>query len=497
MTQEDLRLAYEKQSQELAFYKKIVEAQSSFVFIFNSSFIISDIIMASTAQLLHTREELIGIDGRNIYSPSVSELYIENISICLNENKTRDIEYPLEADGQTYYFKARLVPVGGDKVMAIIRDITDRIQRMAELKQAIIESEEADKAKTVFLSNMSHEIRTPLNAIVGFSDLLTSTDDKEEIELYRNLIKNNTSQLLQLVNEVLDLSRMESGKMEMDFAPHSLTELIIEAHMVHSLKIPEGVELRLELPEDNIMVQTDRNRFMQVMSNLISNAIKNTEKGSITLRLESDGDWAHISVTDTGRGIPANKLKVIFDRFEKVNDFVPGAGLGLSICQSIVELLGGQIKVSSVEGSGSTFSVYLREHAEVVRQRSIGKRPRILITCDNEVDSSDINSVMADDYEVLWAETEADVYDKLFYCKPDILVLDMAFCGNETAALNIIDYIHKEMLKIPIIVTTSHLRYSEQQKARRAGCRRILSKPYAPSQLKDIADVYKGVKRGS
>lgn len=489
MTQEELQLAYEKLSEKFAIYKKIVETQSSFIFFFDRDFILRDIIMSSSGQLLHSREELIGIDGRKIYSPKVSELYIENINICLKEKKNREIEYPLEVDGQTYYFKARIVQLSENEVMAIIRDITDRMQRTAELHQAKIEAEEADKAKTVFLSNMSHEIRTPLNAIVGFSELLITTNDKDEITTYRNLIKSNTSQLLQLVNEVLDLSRMESGKMEMDFAAHSLTELVAEAHMVHSLKIPKGVELCLEVPEENIMVMTDRNRFMQVMSNLITNAIKNTEKGSITLRLESDGYWAKISVIDTGRGIPENKLKTIFERFEKVNDFVPGAGLGLSICQNIVELLGGKIKVSSVEGSGSTFSVYLREHVEVVRQRSIGERPRILITCDADIDSSDINSVMADDYEVLWADTEADVYDKFFYCKPDMLVVDMSFCGSETA-INIIKYVREDMINIPIIVTTGQLQYSEQQIARHAGCRRILSKPYAPSQLKDIADIY-------
>lgn len=489
MTQQELQQAYEKQTAELELYKKIVEAQSSFIFIFDSDFILCDVIMSSSAQLLHTREELIGTDGRMIYSPEVSELYIENIKECLLENKKREIEYPLQSEGLVYYFKARLVPLDNGKVMAIIRDITDRMMQFSELHQAKIASEEAGKAKTVFLSNMSHEIRTPLNAIVGFSELLTDSDNEEEKVIYKDLIKKNTAQLLQLVNEVLDLSRMESGKMEMNFAEHSLTELLIETHMVHSLKIPSGIELKLELPEENIMVMTDRNRFLQVMSNFVSNAIKNTTEGSITLKLESDGEWARASVIDTGRGIPKDHIKTIFDRFEKVNDFVPGAGLGLSICKSIVDQLGGKIDVESEEGVGSTFSVSLREHVDFIRQRSAGERPRILISKDNDVDCDDITKVLSEDYEVLWAENKEEVMDKLYYLKPDLLVLDIAF-GGEATSLDLVSYVRTEAFNIPIIVTIEQLQYALQQKARHAGCRRILSKPYAPGQLKALADIY-------
>lgn len=489
MTTEDLLKENGVLKQALGQYKKIVESLSNFVFVFDKDFVIRDVIMSSSAQLLHTRDELLGADGRLIYSPEVSELFIENIQECLSDGKQREIEYPLESDGQVYYFQARLVPYLDNLVMAIIHDITDRVLRFKELQKAKKDSEEADKAKTVFLSNMSHEIRTPLNAIVGFAELLVGTDDSEEKAIYKEIIQKNTAQLLQLVEEVLDLSRMESGKIEMNFAEYSLVELLLEIHMVHSVKMPKDVELLIDIPDENIMVRTDRNRFVQVISNFLSNAIKNTSSGSITLKLEDLDGWAKVSVVDTGRGIPAERLATIFNRFEKVNDFLAGAGLGLSICQTIVEMMGGKIGVESEEGKGSAFSVMLRLDTDVVRQRSEGERPRILLAENDDVDVDDISEVLSADYEAIWVSNKAEALDRIFYDKPDLIVLDIAFGGGDTA-VEIIEYVRKEILNIPIIVTTGQLQYSEHQKARRAGCRRILSKPYAPEQLKGIADIY-------
>lgn len=488
MTYDELLHAYKRQSEKLEQYMKIVDSLSNFIFVFDRKFVIRDVIMSSDAQLLHTRDELIGADGRSIYSPEVSEMYIESINECFADGKQRKIEYPLEADGQVYHFQARLVPYGDDRVMAIIHDITDRVMRIGELQRAKIESEEADKAKSMFLSNMSHEIRTPLNAIVGFSELLTATDDKEEKTIYKDIIKKNTAQLLQLVEEVLDLSRMESGKVQMQFAEHSLAELLLEQHVVHSVKMPDGVELAIELPDENVMVQTDRNRFMQVVSNFLSNAIKNTEKGRITIKLEQLDGWAKVSVADTGRGIPKERLGAIFNRFEKLNDFVAGAGLGLSICQTLVEMMGGKIGVESEEGVGSTFFLLLRMDTDVVRQRCEGERPRVLVAEESDVDVDAVCEILSADYEVLRAAGKSDAMEKIFYQKPDLIVLDIAFAGD--SAVEIIEYVRKEIFNMPVIVTTDQLQYSEQQKARRAGCRRILTKPYAPEKLKGIVDVY-------
>lgn len=176
---------------------------------------------------------------------------------------------------------------------------------------------------------------------------------------YLEIIQKNSNLLLQLINDILDLSRIESGKSEMHFQQVEIAGLVEEVEKVHQLKMKSNVELKVIRPEGEYWTSTDRNRVMQVLFNFLSNAIKNTEKGSITLGLKHEGPWLKLYVSDTGCGISKEKLPQIFTRFEKLNDFVQGTGLGLSICKSIVERLGGRIEVTSELGQGSVFALYL------------------------------------------------------------------------------------------------------------------------------------------
>ena len=230
--------------------------------------------------------------------------------------------------------------------------------------------------KSVFLANMSHEIRTPLNAIVGFSEIMVLTENEEEKHEYLEIIQKNSNLLLQLINDILDLSRIESGKSEMHFQQVEIAGLVDEVEKVHQLKMKLNVDLKVVRPQGEFWTSTDRNRVMQVLFNFLSNAIKNTETGSITLGLKQEGDWLKLFVSDTGCGIPEEKLPQIFTRFEKLNDFVQGTGLGLSICKSIVERLGGRIEVSSELGQGSTFALYLpyQEIPVEVAERSLSTK---------------------------------------------------------------------------------------------------------------------------
>lgn len=238
-----------------------------------------------------------------------------------------------------------------------------------EMREARDKALQADKLKSAFLANMSHEIRTPLNAIVGFSDLLSDTSGftSEEIAQFIGTINKNCGLLLALINDILDLSRIESGTMEFMFAEHNLPLLLKTVHDSQRLNMPPGVELVLRMPEsDKKYLTTDNVRLQQVVNNLINNAAKFTSSGFITFGYEDDevSGYTRIFVEDTGVGISEEGIRHIFERFYKVDNFTQGAGLGLSICQTIIERLNGTISVTSEVGKGTRFTVRLPNYCE-------------------------------------------------------------------------------------------------------------------------------------
>ena len=235
-------------------------------------------------------------------------------------------------------------------------DITELKETERKLIAARDKAEELDRLKSAFLANMSHEIRTPLNAIVGFSSLLTETEDMKDRKQYMAIVQENTELLLQLISDILDLSKMESGAIEFVKSDTDVNLLCSEIIRSLRMKVPAGVELVFEECLPGCHVWADKNRLNQVISNFINNALKFTFSGSITLGYyrQTDG-YLRFYVRDTGMGIPKNKIKTVFDRFVKLNSFVHGTGLGLSICKSLVEQMGGTIGVESEEGEGSCF----------------------------------------------------------------------------------------------------------------------------------------------
>lgn len=250
----------------------------------------------------------------------------------------------------------------------VISGLCLNIQKLKETEQALIQArkkaEESDKMKSAFLANMSHEIRTPLNAIVGFSNLINTEEAEftpEEKHEFLELINTNCELLLKLINDILDLSRIESGRMDFHFAPYNLTELLTDTYHTHQLLMPPNVELQLRTPETPVTLYTDRHRLTQVITNFINNAAKFTEKGYIRLGYESiaKDTQVRLYVEDTGRGIPAEHQGAIFERFNKLDEFAQGTGLGLAICSVIVHRFQGTIQVQSKEGVGSRFTITL------------------------------------------------------------------------------------------------------------------------------------------
>ena len=274
--------------------------------------------------------------------------------------------------GKAHHFRREVRVKSGDGWKWICANITRNPQSVdpnkpemicinydiTELKDSQLKrerAEELDRLKSAFLANMSHEVRTPLNAIVGFSQLLAETDDPEERHEFVEIIDSNNRMLLQLISDILDLAKIESGTMDFKFADMSVKEVINEIVTSFRIKMPDNVALIAPKDSPECQIYSDRMRLTQVISNFLNNAIKYTSEGCITLAYEIIGDEIKFSVTDTGDGMSQEIQAHIFDRFYKGNTFKQGTGLGLSICETIVNRLGGRIGVNSELGKGSTF----------------------------------------------------------------------------------------------------------------------------------------------
>ena len=341
--------------------EKIIRALPEFIFVFNEDFIFTEVMKSEQVELFHTREELIGSSGREIYSPEVSEMFIKNIKGCLRDGRLRMLEYSVDfGEKGVFHYEARFTPWDDENVLVLIQDICRRVEREKELLEARIKAEESDRLKSEFIANISHELRSPLNAIVGFSEYMMSSDyDDEDRKEFAKVIKLNSEHLLELINDILDLSRIEAGKTEIVFEEMELCSLLRHLGRSFVPKLHAGVQIKVECPHSKYIV-SDVKRLTQIVMNFLANAVKFTEQGEIVLGMqEVDGDHIRIYVKDTGCGISPADLPKVFDRFEKVSSSKQGTGLGLCICKNLAELLGGEVIARSALGKGSEFVLIL------------------------------------------------------------------------------------------------------------------------------------------
>ena len=268
-------------------------------------------------------------------------------------------------DGKWEWFEAQSTYLGqGTRIPFRLVGVCMSTQEHKKIEEELIiardKAQQSDKLKSVFLANMSHEIRTPLNAIVGFSNLLVDGDmafKKEEVKEFLSLINLNCEQLLALISDILDLSKIESNTMVFNITEQPLTPLLQNILRAQQINVPQEVELLLDLPATDTIITTDPLRLKQVINNLINNAIKFTSKGTVTLGYKQNNDQVSIFVKDTGTGIDEDKINRIFERFYKGDNFVQGTGLGLAISHTIIEHLKGTITVTSKVGEGSCFTI--------------------------------------------------------------------------------------------------------------------------------------------
>jgi len=299
-------------------------------------------------------------------SPQDKTRFREDIQLaCKNEGKEFTGQFRCRFKNDDYeWWEFRYRYNSKGTCIGLCLNVEDVKRKEEELIEAKQRAEDSEKAKSVFLASMSHEIRTPLNAIVGFSNLITSNEaelDPEEKEMFVNLINSNSNHLLKLINDILDLTRIDTEYAHLVFEKRNLTDLITEVFNTENILMPATVKLLIEVPPEPLMIMTDRHRLMQVLTNLINNAIKFTTKGYIKIGyyVDVNPEFVHLFVEDTGKGIPKDKQKEVFERFSKLDEFAQGTGLGLSICRLIIKKFNGTIKLDSEENKGSRFTIQL------------------------------------------------------------------------------------------------------------------------------------------
>ena len=370
-----------------------------------------------------------------------------------------------------------LVPMEGREplLIGISWDITNFQNIEQEVIKSRIKAEQSDRLKTAFLANMSHEIRTPLNAIVGFSNLLPSAENVEEEKLYSRIINQNSEILLQLINDILDLSKIEAG-----------------------------VTLILDNKEDDLIIEEDRNRIMQVITNFITNATKFTYAGEIRFGFKIENHCIHVYVKDTGIGIEASKVDHIFDRFVKLNSFAQGTGLGLAICRMIIEKIGGEIGVTSETGKGSTFffTIPYKENSDehitfsdafetkyishtIKRMQKIKK---ILVAEDVDSNFVLVKNMIGKEYTLLWAKDGFEAVEMYKRYQPDLILMDIKMPRMDgLEATRIIRSYSKE---IPVIALTAYAFETDKEQAFEAGCTDFVTKPVSREALEKALGKY-------
>lgn len=393
-------------------------------------------------------------------------------------------------------------------VVLKVEDITIKRQIANELERAKEDAEKSDRLKSAFLANMSHELRTPLNAILGFSELLCQTDDTVERETYMEIIKSNNELLLQLINDILDLSKIEANTLEFAYSDVDINVLLNELEQSFRFKIADNPDLQIHFEQSMpcCVIHTEKNRIQQVVSNFITNAIKFTAKGEITFGCQACEEGLYFYVKDTGAGIPPNKQDEIFNRFVKLDSFKTGTGLGLAICQMIVRKLNGKIGVQSEEGKGSTFWFIIparlgdqssETSADIVgktilevkneKKESVSGKQTILIA-EDVIDNYKLYQVfLGNKYNLLhaWNGREAVEYFRKY--QPDAILMDIKMPEMDgyqaTEAIRQIDMV------VPIIAVTAFAYAEDKKRILESGFNSYLTKPLTLASLNNALKI--------
>lgn len=422
-------------------------------------------------------------------------------------------------DSDWQYCTVRGVPMEKDKTGRVIKylgvrlNITEQINYQKFLEQEREDAQQADKLKSAFLANMSHEIRTPLNAIVGFSELLQTTEDPDMRREFMDIISNNNELLLRLIGDILDLSKIESGLLELKPEVFDMTAAYKETFTALKQRCTNpDVEFLGCSPYKSCKVKLDRNRVVQVGTNFITNAIKHTSKGHILMRYEYVDGGIKITVEDTGCGIPKEKQSQLFQRFAKLDDFTQGTGLGLAICKAIIDAQGGRIGIESDEGKGSTFWAWFPCEAEIeefgeteeIKDKTIEpdseqaiskptdiyandtRRKSILVAEDIDSNYMLVKAILKT-FELTRACTGKEAVELASAYRYDAILMDIKM--PVMSGIEATQKIRKFDKITPIIAVTANAFDSDRVEAMAAGCNAFVTKPLKKKDLEDVLEL--------
>lgn len=442
-------------------------------------------------------DDIIGKTDFDLYpEPEATKMRMDDVASLESREGTRKIIVDKDGNDQTIFFDQLRLLVEDESrslLITIERDITKDKKMEQELIDAKERAEESDKLKSAFIANMSHEIRTPLNAIVGFSKIIAETQDQEERKSYYTIVETNNGRLLGLINEILDLSKIESGIMEFDMEPTNLATLCRDIQQTQSLRCQTGVKLQFEDSDPDLVINTDKNRLSQVLNNLIGNSIKFTKQGHIRFGFLVEDQHLKFTVTDTGSGIAPDKIGKVFDRFIKGDNFTQGTGLGLPICKSIIEKMGGSISVVSEYGSGASFtftipaeyilhSLTRKEGLDAVSSASI------LIAEDTNSNYLLLENMIGQAFRLRRAQNGMEAVTMFQEEQPDLVLMDIRMPimnGIEAAKL-----IRSISPRTPIIALSAYAYDIDRNAAMEAGYNDFMAKPFEKEQLMDILTHY-------
>ena len=385
-------------------------------------------------------------------------------------------------------------------------------KKLNEYEEKAKKAEQASRMKSLFLANMSHEIRTPLNAIEGFSRVMAETDSPEDRMKFMEIIESNNSRLLALIDDILDLSRVEAGEISIKKGMTDLNDLCHSLQNIFKFRCPDSLQLVWNKPNMKVTLNTDANRVTQVMSNLIGNALKHTVKGSITYgyRLINDGNEVEFFVTDTGSGIDPNDLENIFGTYvSRDADAQNGYGLGLALCKTIVEKMEGRISVQSRLGEGSTFRFALpfegtiggmstnsrtTTNSRTIRsttKTNLQNAPKILVAEDEDSNYELVRIVLSKRYRLVRAVNGIEAVTLCEDEHPNMILMDIRMPGmNGLDATRIIKEVNHD---IPVVALSAYAFDENIREAKAAGCDDFLAKPFRVEDLLDMVEKY--VKR--